>query len=72
MIPITDPLFYLLAVPTLLPTGISKGGFASGGGDLPPAISLDHRESPGVWSLICSAGARADSYQSGSYPQALR
>lgn len=41
MTPITDPLFYLLAVPALLVTGISKGGFASGGGNLAvPAMSL--------------------------------
>jgi uncharacterized membrane protein YfcA len=41
MTPITDPLFYLLAVPALLLTGISKGGFASGGGNLAvPAMSL--------------------------------
>jgi uncharacterized membrane protein YfcA len=41
MIPIADPLFYLLAVPALLLTGISKGGFASGGGNLAvPAMSL--------------------------------
>ncbi len=38
---ITDPLFYLLAVPALLITGISKGGFASGGGNLSvPAMAL--------------------------------
>jgi uncharacterized membrane protein YfcA len=38
---ITDPFFSLLAVPTLLLTGISKGGFASGGGNLAvPAMSL--------------------------------
>ncbi|MFQ3622178.1 MAG: sulfite exporter TauE/SafE family protein [Acetobacteraceae bacterium] len=39
--PIADPLLYLLAVPTLLLVGISKGGFASGGGNLAvPAMSL--------------------------------
>ncbi|MEP1030613.1 MAG: sulfite exporter TauE/SafE family protein, partial [Alphaproteobacteria bacterium] len=27
---ITDPLFYLLAVPAVLIAGISKGGFGSG------------------------------------------
>lgn len=38
---ITDPWFYLLAVPALLITGISKGGFASGGGNLAvPAMAL--------------------------------
>ncbi|GIK81513.1 MAG: UPF0721 transmembrane protein [Alphaproteobacteria bacterium] len=41
MTPIADPWFYLLAVPALLVTGISKGGFASGGGNLAvPAMSL--------------------------------
>ncbi|TQF80375.1 sulfite exporter TauE/SafE family protein [Elioraea sp. Yellowstone] len=41
MTPIADPLFYLLAVPALLLTGISKSGFASGGGNLAvPAMSL--------------------------------
>ncbi|MFC3125645.1 sulfite exporter TauE/SafE family protein [Pseudoroseomonas globiformis] len=38
---ITDPLFYALAVPAVLITGISKGGFASGGGNLfVPAVAL--------------------------------
>ncbi|PZW51139.1 hypothetical protein C8P66_101359 [Humitalea rosea] len=38
---ITDPLFYLLAIPAFLLTGISKGGFASGGGNLTvPLLSL--------------------------------
>ncbi len=38
---ITDPWFYALAVPALLATGISKGGFASGGGNLSvPAMAL--------------------------------
>jgi len=38
---ITDPLFYALAVPAVLITGISKGGFASGGGNLSvPAMAL--------------------------------
>ena len=38
---ITDPWFYALAVPALLITGISKGGFASGGGNLSvPAMAL--------------------------------
>lgn len=38
---IADPWFYLLAVPALLITGISKGGFASGGGNLAvPAMAL--------------------------------
>nr|WP_237182175.1 sulfite exporter TauE/SafE family protein [Roseomonas marmotae] len=38
---ITDPWFYALAVPALLITGISKGGFASGGGNLAvPAMAL--------------------------------
>lgn len=38
---ITDPWFYALAVPALLVTGISKGGFASGGGNLSvPAMAL--------------------------------
>jgi uncharacterized membrane protein YfcA len=38
---ITDPWFYVLAVPALLITGISKGGFASGGGNLAvPAMAL--------------------------------
>ncbi|MCC7428614.1 MAG: sulfite exporter TauE/SafE family protein [Alphaproteobacteria bacterium] len=38
---ITDPLFYLLAIPALLITGISKGGFGSGAGNLSvPALSL--------------------------------
>jgi uncharacterized membrane protein YfcA len=31
---ITDPWFYALAVPAVLLTGISKGGFASGAGNL--------------------------------------
>ena len=31
---ITDPLFYALAIPAVLLTGISKGGFASGAGNL--------------------------------------
>ena len=38
---ITDPWFYALAIPALLITGISKGGFASGGGNLAvPAMAL--------------------------------
>ncbi|MFZ6761161.1 sulfite exporter TauE/SafE family protein [Roseomonas sp. KE0001] len=38
---VTDPWFYALAVPALLITGISKGGFASGGGNLSvPAMAL--------------------------------
>lgn len=38
---ITDWRFYALAVPALLITGISKGGFASGGGNLAvPAMAL--------------------------------
>lgn len=38
---ITDPWFYALAVPAILVTGISKGGFASGGGNLSvPAMAL--------------------------------
>jgi uncharacterized membrane protein YfcA len=38
---IADPWFYALAVPSLLITGISKGGFASGGGNLAvPAMAL--------------------------------
>jgi len=38
---ITDPRFYALAIPALLITGISKGGFASGGGNLAvPAMAL--------------------------------
>jgi uncharacterized membrane protein YfcA len=38
---ISDPWFYALAVPSLLITGISKGGFASGGGNLAvPAMAL--------------------------------
>ncbi|WP_235034908.1 sulfite exporter TauE/SafE family protein [Roseomonas sp. 18066] len=38
---ITDPWFYALAIPALLITGISKGGFASGGGNLSvPAMAL--------------------------------
>ena len=38
---ITDLRFYALAVPALLITGISKGGFASGGGNLAvPAMAL--------------------------------
>ncbi len=31
---VTDPTFYLLAIPAVLLTGISKGGFASGAGNL--------------------------------------
>jgi uncharacterized membrane protein YfcA len=31
---ITDPLFYALAIPAVLLTGASKGGFASGAGNL--------------------------------------
>ena len=31
---ITDPWFYILAIPAVLITGISKGGFASGAGNL--------------------------------------
>jgi uncharacterized membrane protein YfcA len=31
---ITDPIFYALAIPAVLLTGISKGGFASGAGNL--------------------------------------
>jgi uncharacterized membrane protein YfcA len=31
---ITDPLFWVLAIPAFLTTGISKGGFASGAGNL--------------------------------------
>lgn len=31
---ITDPWFYALAIPAVLVTGISKGGFASGAGNL--------------------------------------
>lgn len=31
---VTDPWFYLLAIPAVLITGISKGGFASGAGNL--------------------------------------
>ena len=31
---ITDPWFYALAIPAVLLTGISKGGFASGAGNL--------------------------------------
>ncbi|MCU0985948.1 MAG: sulfite exporter TauE/SafE family protein [Acetobacteraceae bacterium] len=39
--PVGDPWFYAIAVPTLLITGISKGGFASGGGNLAvPAMAL--------------------------------
>lgn len=39
--PIAEPWFYALAIPTLLITGISKGGFASGGGNLAvPAMAL--------------------------------
>jgi hypothetical protein len=39
--PVGDPWFYAIAVPTLLVTGISKGGFASGGGNLAvPAMAL--------------------------------
>jgi len=38
---ITDPYFYLLAIPAFILTGISKGGFASGGGNLTvPLLSL--------------------------------
>lgn len=38
---ITDPLFYALAVPAMLLTGISKGGFASGAGNVAvPFMSL--------------------------------
>jgi uncharacterized protein len=29
-----DPWFYILAIPAVLLTGISKGGFASGAGNL--------------------------------------
>jgi hypothetical protein len=29
-VPIADPWFYLIAVPALLVTGISKGGFGGG------------------------------------------
>lgn len=39
--PISEPWFYAVAIPTLLVTGISKGGFASGGGNLAvPAMAL--------------------------------
>jgi uncharacterized membrane protein YfcA len=39
--PVPDPWFYAIAIPTLLITGISKGGFASGGGNLAvPAMAL--------------------------------
>lgn len=31
---VTDPWFYVLAIPAVLITGISKGGFASGAGNL--------------------------------------
>ncbi len=38
---ITDPLFYALAVPAFLLSGISKGGFASGAGNMAvPLMSL--------------------------------
>jgi hypothetical protein len=38
---IADPWFYLLAIPAVLLTGISKGGFASGAGNmLMPMMSL--------------------------------
>ena len=38
---ITDPWFYALAVPAFLLTGISKGGFASGAGNVAvPLMSL--------------------------------
>jgi uncharacterized membrane protein YfcA len=38
---ILDPWFYLLAIPAFLLTGISKGGFASGGGNAAvPLMSL--------------------------------
>ncbi len=38
---IIDPLFYALAVPAFLLTGMSKGGFASGAGNLTvPLLSL--------------------------------
>ncbi len=38
---ITDPLFYALAIPAFLLTGMSKGGFASGAGNLTvPLLSL--------------------------------
>src|SRR5262245_4403160 len=38
---ITDPLFYALAVPAFLITGISKGGFGSGLGSLAvPMLAL--------------------------------
>jgi hypothetical protein len=39
--PVADPWFYAIAVPTLLISGISKGGFASGWGNLAvPAMAL--------------------------------
>lgn len=34
MAPVTEPWFYVLAIPAVLVTGISKGGFASGAGNL--------------------------------------
>jgi uncharacterized membrane protein YfcA len=38
---ITDPFFWMLAIPAYLISGISKGGFASGGGNLAvPLTSL--------------------------------
>ena len=38
---ITDPIFWALAIPAMLLTGISKGGFASGAGNMAvPLMSL--------------------------------
>lgn len=63
---ITDPLFWALAIPAFLMSGISKGGFASGGGNLAVplmALTIPAPQAAGIaLPLLCAmdiAGLRA-------------
>lgn len=57
MFPLTDPLFYALAVPAVLLAGISKGGFAGGLGMLAVpmlAIAIPPTQAAGVMlPILC-------------------
>ncbi|MGG5807749.1 sulfite exporter TauE/SafE family protein [Falsiroseomonas sp. CW058] len=63
---ITDPLFWALAIPAFLVSGISKGGFASGGGNLAVplmALAIPAPQAAGIaLPVLCAmdiAGLRA-------------